>query len=94
MADELSTGNVILLFDGHHSHINLSLAKEANDRGVHLVLLPPNTTHALQPLDVGVFAPMKTQWQRILKQYKLESRAERLDKAVFSEMLQRMYRLA
>jgi hypothetical protein len=29
------------------------------DKSIDLVVLPPHTSHILQPLDVGVFSPLK-----------------------------------
>ncbi|EGO22665.1 hypothetical protein SERLADRAFT_440684 [Serpula lacrymans var. lacrymans S7.9] len=29
---------------------------------IHLLCLPPHTTHRLQPLDVGIFGPMQKAW--------------------------------
>ena len=54
---------VVLFFDGHHSHISISLIKVCKENNVHLMLLPSNTTHVLQPLDVGVFGPVKQAWK-------------------------------
>ena len=51
--------SVILFFNGHYSHINLDVIYVARKYNIILVTLPSNTTHALRPLDVGVFAPMK-----------------------------------
>ena len=31
-----------------------------------IICLPPHTSHALQPLDVGVFKGLKADWRRIL----------------------------
>ena len=42
----LSTGPVILFLDGHYSHISLELIRSARRHHVHLLCLPPNTTHA------------------------------------------------
>ena len=55
----LHTGPVLLLVDGHYSHVSLPLIRTAKEKGVHLYCLPPHTTHILQPLDVGVYGPVK-----------------------------------
>ena len=43
----LETGPVMLFFDGHFSHMSITLIKRARDLGIHLFCLPPNTTHVL-----------------------------------------------
>ena len=48
------SGPVVLIIDGHYSHVSLELIKLARDNNIHLLCLPPNTTHILQPLDVGL----------------------------------------
>lgn len=68
------TATVLLLLDVHHPHISLDLIRTACDSNVILLCLPPNTTHPLQPLDAGVFGPLKTTWRSILKKYKLEAK--------------------
>lgn len=85
------TGPVILYFDGHHSHISMELIRRARDNNIILLCLPPNTTHLLQPLDVGVFAPVKTCWRKILKQYKLETQGQHVSKEVFPSLIARLW---
>ena len=46
---------VLLIEDGHSSHISLDVIGLAPDNGIHLLCLPAHTTHLLQPLDVSVF---------------------------------------
>ncbi|XP_065662787.1 uncharacterized protein LOC136085412 [Hydra vulgaris] len=58
---------VLLLCDGHNSRITYSTVKKALDNHIILICLPPNTSHALQPLDVGFLAPLKSHWKKILK---------------------------
>ena len=72
------TGPVVMFFDGHYSHMSI---------GIHLFCLPPNTTHILQPLDVGVFGPVKTAWRKILKDYKVRTRASNITKDVFPSLI-------
>ena len=57
---------VVLVFDGHGSHISLEIVKTARENGVIILKLPPNTTHVLKPLDVGVYVPAKTSWEKVL----------------------------
>ena len=33
---------------------------------VQLVFLPPHSSHVLQPLDLGVFSPLKTRYRQII----------------------------
>ncbi|XP_057316504.1 uncharacterized protein LOC130657532 [Hydractinia symbiolongicarpus] len=58
-------GKRILIIDGHGSHINLNLIDAARENQVILYCLPPHTAHVLQPLDVGLYGPLKTYFSRI-----------------------------
>ena len=80
-----------LFLDGHHSHVSLELIRTAHDNNVMLLCLPPNMTHLLQPLDVGVFGPIKNAWRSIIKRHKLESRGERVSKEVFPSLLAQLW---
>jgi len=43
-------------------------------------MLPPNSTHVCQPLDVGVFKGLKVKWRQILLNFrKTHPTAERTD---------------
>ena len=53
---------LLLLLDGHSSHYNLQFVKTAMENGVIVFCLPPNTTHACQPLDVTAFHSLKSAW--------------------------------
>jgi hypothetical protein len=48
----------ILIFDGHGSHLTTSAIRFCISKKIILLCLPPHSTHILQPLDVGVFAPL------------------------------------
>jgi len=49
----------LLLYDGHDSHISAEFVGYCLQNLIKLVLLPPHSSHLLQPLDVGVFSPLK-----------------------------------
>jgi len=55
---------VLLLQDGHASHISIDLIELAKVNDVHLLCLPSYTTHILQPLDVGVFKYFKSNFSK------------------------------
>lgn len=48
-----------LIFDGHGSHVQPELLRFCIDNNISLLLMPPHSSHLCQPLDVGVFSPLK-----------------------------------
>jgi hypothetical protein len=56
----LKSGNkTLVLYDGHKAHMSLTLTDWAKENDVVLFVLPPHSSHLTQPLDVGIFGPMK-----------------------------------
>ena len=49
----------LLICDGHDSHISADFVTFCIQKRIDIILLPPHSSHLLQPLDVGVFAPLK-----------------------------------
>jgi hypothetical protein len=83
---------VLLYLDGHSSHISFEIADICFQNNVVLVCLPPNTSHALQPLDVGFFKPLKDLWKKILRQWYRESRLTKVEKSNFPLLLAQLWR--
>jgi hypothetical protein len=50
----------LLIVDGHSSHVNLKFIEWADNNRILVLILPPHSTHRLQPLDVGLFSPLAT----------------------------------
>ena len=50
----------LLIVDGHSSHVNMRFIEFCDNHGIILAILPPHSTHRLQPLDVGIFSPLCT----------------------------------
>ena len=61
------TSTVLLLIDGHKSHLTLECIDLARKNQVILLCVPPHTTHALQPLDVAVFKALKAYFSQALR---------------------------
>ena len=49
----------LLVCDGHDSHISAEFIRYCYDHNIALLLLIPHSSHLIQPLDVGVFSPLK-----------------------------------
>ena len=50
---------IVLLVDGHGSHIDYYVSNFCMENQIHLFRLPPHTSHALQPTDRGFFGAFK-----------------------------------
>ena len=64
-----STRPILLIQDGHTSHTSIELIDRARENNIHLLCLPPHTTHILQPLDVGVFKSFKSNFSKVCTKY-------------------------
>ena len=51
--------HVLLLFDGHKSHISVDVITWAQSYNIIMYVLPAHTSHILQPLDVGCYGPFQ-----------------------------------
>lgn len=50
---------ILIMYDGHASHVGQPVVEWARQHNIILMVIPPHTSHFLQPLDVGIFGPMK-----------------------------------
>lgn len=64
---------IIIWTDWHETRNNYYLGKQLQELNIVLYGLPPNTTHIMQPLDVGVFGPLKKNWSQGAKDYEHEN---------------------
>ena len=54
----------LLISDNHRSHLGLEIIPLSEKRGLAILTFPPHCSHRLQPLDVAVFGPFKTFYNR------------------------------
>ena len=64
-ARNTSSAPILLIYDGHGSHLMDGILKLAEENNIELFQLPPHTTHCTQPLDVGIFSPLQHWWMEI-----------------------------
>lgn len=55
---------VLLLLDNHESHKYYPALDYASKNNVVILSLAPHTTHKMQPMDVAVYGPLKTYFER------------------------------
>jgi hypothetical protein len=79
---------VVLIYDGHNSHLTYPTIKACIENEIILICLPPHTSHALQPLDVGVFKPFKGCWKGQVATFYAQSRLQAINNQVFPTILQ------
>ena len=82
---------VVLIMDGHASHLSIGTIKAAVDNGMILLKLPSNSTHVLQPLDVGVYGPAKTEWEKILIKFAWQNLGIALSEKLFPMLLKQFW---
>lgn len=63
-------GTKVLMGDNLSSHLSSHVITLCERNDVKFIALPPNSTHLLQPLDVGFFGPLKRVWKTVLGEWK------------------------
>lgn len=61
----------VIIGDNLAAQLGPEVEEMCRQYNVHYVFLPANSTGILQPLDVGVYGPMKRAWRNILEQWKM-----------------------
>lgn len=55
---------VLLVLDNHSSHISMPAYDFCMNNYIHMLSLPPHTSHRMQPLDVSFYGPLKQAYYR------------------------------
>jgi len=84
---------VILLIESVGCHVNMSVFQFAMSRGIELYMFIANATHIMQPLDVGVFGPLKIRWYKVLCRQSRENPGSPVGKEKFPALLKEAFLL-
>ena len=90
----VSARPLFLLLDGHSTHYQPQVIRLAVEHNCIILCLPPHTTHEAQPLDVGVFAPLKVQWTRVCHEFYQKNPGSVVTKCNFSRLFSQTWCLA
>ena len=63
-AKKAGLGRRLLIVDGHSSHMNMRFIDACDERRIILAILPPHSTHRLQPLNLKIFSPLSTAYSQ------------------------------
>ncbi|XP_065684055.1 uncharacterized protein LOC136096567 [Hydra vulgaris] len=83
-------GKKVLICDNISAHISLKALNICEKHNVTLICLVPNSTHLLQPLDVGYFSSLKADWRSVLNHWRKTSRGKKvnnLPKNLFTQLI-------
>lgn len=80
---------VLVLVDGHKSHLTKKLSEFCFDNNIILYALPPNTTHITQPANVSVFKPLKSEWTNTIHNWSSQNANAALSKVTFCPLLKK-----
>ncbi|XP_053394116.1 uncharacterized protein LOC123523838 [Mercenaria mercenaria] len=82
---------ILLLYDGHSSHVSTSLIDWAKTQNIILFVLRPHSSHLLQPLDVGIYGPLKTFYHSECSLYMKNNMGQVITKYQICELACRAY---
>jgi hypothetical protein len=78
---------LLMIFDGHSTHLGLDAIELAHGNDIFLVKLPSHTSARLQPLDVSCFRPMKLAWDKELIGFQRRHNCSSISKSQFVDLL-------
>ena len=81
---------LFLLLDGHSTHYQPDLIRYARINDVVMLCLPPHATHETQPLDTGVFKPLKTQWSKVCHNFTQKNPGQVITKFTFNSLFHKL----
>ena len=85
---------VLLIFDGHDSHISMKVTAAAESAGITLLQLPAHTSHRLQPLDVACFATWHKELNRRVHTRVITLPHQNMTREEISKLIAEPYRAA
>ena len=86
--DQATERPLLLILDGHLTHVSIGITEKAMSENIFIVKLPPHVTDKLQPLDVTCFGPLKRLWESTLNTYVRTFGASKgISKATFIDLL-------
>ena len=81
----------LLIMDGHSTHVDVDFVMAALSNKVFLYYLPPHHSHVAQPLDVGVFGPLKHHYREYYNRHATGYEGAAIEKQLFIKAYEYAY---
>ena len=73
----------LIIIDSHKSHVYyVAFYEEMKEHNVHVLAIPPHTSHLVQALDSTTFVQFKSAWQRKLLDWLFNTGVKNLPKII------------
>ena len=82
---------IVMLLDGHSSHIDFYVVEFCAANGILLFRLPPHSSHALQPADRGFFGSFKSNFSKEVTKFTVQYPGVSVTKQTFSGIFRKAY---
>ncbi|CAG7718342.1 unnamed protein product [Allacma fusca] len=86
-----ATNPVLLLLDNHTSHISIEILNFCETHNIHMLSIPPHTSHKLQPLDVSVYSAIKSRLSKLEQEWMSQNAPKRLTEESLPEIFKVAY---
>ena len=77
----------MLFVHGHKSHLTYQLSVLCNKPEIEIIVLYPNASRILHPVDVAVFHSVKMYWRKAVRDWQAKHPGEVLNKVKFAPLL-------
>lgn len=85
---------ILLIKDNYESHISFARIKLVKENNIILLTLPTHTSHRFQPLDKGVFGPLKKYYSHDCQKWLLKNSGKKITIYHIADILKDAYPLA
>jgi hypothetical protein len=82
---------VLLLIDGHKTHVSMEASDTCLANGVELYCLLEHSSHIMQPLDLRFFATLKFSWRLSVRDWQTENVGESVTKQTFAKVFKQAW---
>lgn len=80
----------VLIGDNLSSHFSEAVITSCTENNICFTMLPKNSTHLAQPLDVAFFRPLKCKWRSLLQDWRNKGNHGTLSKIHFPPLLRNL----